>query len=572
MLKSQITRKKAPEMDPLKIGMGWKVEDLAKPQIIIESTFGDSHPGSAHLFEFSNRVRDAVNNNGGKGARYFATDMCDGIAQGHDGINYSLVSRDIIADLIEIHINATTFDGAVFISSCDKAVPAHLMAIGRNNIPSILMTGGVMEAGPNLLTLEQIGMYNAKHLRGEITQEELNTYKHSACPTCGACAFIGTATTMQIMGEALGLMLPGTAVMNATSQELLALPDMIGQRILAMAKDGIKPRDIVTKKSFENAIRVHAAISGSTNSLIHLPAIANNFGIELDAYDIDRLHRDIPYILNIRPVGQWPAEFFSYAGGVPRVMEEIKSYLHLDELTVTGKTVGGNLEDLRSTDYYERYSAKLEKYNVTAKEIIYPSSSPISTNGSVAILKGNLAPAGAVIKHTGVPKDMFHNVLRARPYDSEENALDALFKGEIQPGDAVIVRYEGPKGSGMPEMFYLTEAIASDPVIGSQILLITDGRFSGASRGPVVGHVSPEAAEGGPLALVEENDLIEIDIDKRSLAVIGFDAKEASEEAIERQFEIRRQKWHYTSADKGNGVLARYAKTAIAPMKGGYMV
>jgi len=337
-MKSQEIRKIAPEMDPLKLGMGWKVEDLDKPQIIVESTYGDSHPGSSHLLAFSEGAIKGIDEMGGKGARYFATDICDGMAQGHDGINYSLVSRDMIANLIEIHANATPFDAGVFISSCDKAVPAHLMAIGRVNIPSIIVTGGVMEAGPDLLTLEQIGAYSAKFQRGEITEEQFTYYKQHACPSCGSCSFIGTAATMQIMAEALGLMLPGSALLPATGAELPEYAYQAGKQAVVLAKSGITPRQMVTMESFENAVLVHAAISGSTNTLMHLPAIAHEFGLELNADSFDRLHRGAHYLLNIRPSGTWPAEYFHYAGGVPAIMEEIKEHLHLGVMTVTGKT------------------------------------------------------------------------------------------------------------------------------------------------------------------------------------------------------------------------------------------
>ena len=291
MLKSQEIRKIAPEMDPLRMGMGWTAEDLEKPQILIESTYGQSHPGSAHLLNLAQKASGGANAAGGKGALYFATDICDGMAQGHDGINYSLPSRDIIADLVEIHANATTFDGGVFLASCDKSVPALLMAIGRINIPSVFVTGGVMDAGPDLLTLEQIGKYSAMFRRGEITEEQFTYYKHHACPSCGACSFMGTASTMQIMAEALGLMLPGSALMPATCADLDEVARKAGETAVALAKKGIKASDIVTEKSFENAVMVHAAISGSTNSLLHLPAIAREFGIHLDAEAFDRLHR-----------------------------------------------------------------------------------------------------------------------------------------------------------------------------------------------------------------------------------------------------------------------------------------
>lgn len=568
---SQKIRAIAPEQDPLRMGMGWTVEDLAKPQILVESTFGDSHPGSAHLLELVEQTVSGVKASGGKAARYFATDICDGMAQGHDGINYSLASRDTIANLIEIHAGATPFDGGVFLSSCDKAVPAHLMAIGRINMPSILVTGGVMDAGPDLLTLEQIGKYSAQCARGEITPEKLTWYKQHACPSCGACSFMGTASTMQIMGEALGLMLPGSALMPATCEDLGLVARQAGRQVMELARRGLRPRDMVTMKSFENAIMVHAAISGSTNSLLHIPAIAHEFGLELDAEMFDRLHRDAHYLLDIRPAGTWPAQYFYYAGGVPRVMEEIRSMLHLDVMTVTGKTLGENLDELKASGFYDKCDAYCASVGLTWQDIIRPFDRAIGTDGAIAILKGNLAPDGAVIKHTACPKEMFSSLLRARPFDSEEEALDAVLKHKIQPGDAVIIRYEGPKGSGMPEMFYTTEAISSDPQLGRSIALITDGRFSGASTGPSVGHVSPEAAEGGPIALVEEGDLIEMDIPERKLEIVGVQGERKTPEEMERILAERKLRWVPREKKYTQGVLKIYSEHAVSPMDGGYM-
>lgn len=446
-LRSQKLRKIAPEIDPLRLGTGWKLEDLSKPQIIIESTFGDSHPGSGHLLELVEEARKGIAEAGGFGARYFCTDICDGESQGHDGINYSLPSRDMIANMIEIHANATPFDGGVFIASCDKGMPAHLMAVGRVNIPSIVVTGGVMDAGPDLLTLEQIGKYNAMCERGEITKEKMEFYKHNACPSCGACSFMGTASTMQIMAEALGLMLPGSALMPATSQDLREFARKAGEQAVWLARHDLTPDKIVTMDSFENAIMVHAAISGSTNSLLHIPAIAKEFGIKIDGNTFDRLHRGAHYLLNIRPAGEWPAQFFYYAGGVPAIMEEIKDMLHLDVMTVTGKTLGENLEELKRNGFYEKCESYLKKWNLKREDVIRPFDKPFGTDGSIAILKGNLAPNGAVVKHTAVPKEMFQAVLRARPYNCEEDAIKAVLTHEIKPGDAVIIRYEGPKAA-----------------------------------------------------------------------------------------------------------------------------
>lgn len=573
MLPSQKLREIAPELDPLRLGTGWSVEDLSRPQIIIESTFGDSHPGSGHLLELVEEARRGVRDAGGFGARYFTTDICDGEAQGHDGINYSLASRDMIANMIEIHANATPFDGGVFIASCDKGMPAHLMGLARVDVPCVVVTGGVMDAGPDLLTLEQIGAYHAMFERGEITEEQMTFYKQHACPSCGACSFMGTASTMQIMAEALGLMLPGTALMPATSKELREAAYEAGKRSVELARLGMKPSDFITMDSFENAILVHAAISGSTNSLLHLPAIAHEFGLTIDGDTFDRLHRGAHYLLDIRPAGFWPAQYFYYAGGVPRIMEEIKSFLHLDAMTVTGKTLGENLEDLKANGFYDRCEALLQEKapGHTWQEIIRPFDQAFGEDGSIAVLYGNIAPQGAVVKHTVVPKPMWKAILKARPFDCEEDAIEAVLTHKICPGDAVIIRYEGPKGSGMPEMFYTTEAIASDEELGSSIALLTDGRFSGASKGPAIGHISPEAAEGGPIACIEEGDLIEIDIPNRILRLVGLHGETCSEQTIEEALRDRKEALPPFTSKYTKGALKIYSEHAVSPIKGGYM-
>lgn len=571
VMKSQELRELAPELDPLRIGTGWKVEDLDKMQIFIESTYGDSHPGSAHLNELVGYVEESLQKVNAKGAKYYATDMCDGEAQGHDGINYSLCSREMMTNMIEIQYEATPFDGCVFLSSCDKAVPAHLKAIARLNAPSIIIPGGVMNAGPDLLTLEQIGKYSAQYQRGEITLDEFNYYKHNACPSCGACSFIGTATTMQIMSEALGLALPGTSLLPATSQELKDVAKNIGGHIRFLVERNIKPSDILTKEAFENAIMVHAAIAGSTNALLHLPAIAHEAGIELTGEDFDRIHRTIPYILNLRPSGFYPAQYYYYAGGTPTIMEAIKDHLHLDVMTVTGKTLGENLEELKKNGYYERCFAHLKDVHVKREDIILPASKPLNEEGAIAILKGNLAPEGAVVKHSAVPEAMKEVVLSARVFDCEEDAIDAILKHRINPGEAVFIRYEGPKGSGMPEMFYTTEAISSDPELSASIALLTDGRFSGASKGPAIGHISPEAASGGPIALVEDGDLIEISVKNRALNIVGIAGKRTPLNLVDKVLQERKEKWQPKKAKYSKGVMAMYTKHAVSPMKGGYM-
>ena len=577
-LTSQKMRKLAPELDPLRIGTGWNKEDLDKVQVMIESTYGDSHPGSGHLNILVEEVRKGIEEEGGFGARYFCTDICDGESQGTDGINYSLASREMIANMIEIHANATPFDAGVYLSSCDKGVPGNLIGMARVNIPAVFVPGGTMNAGPEMLTLEQLGMYSAKFERGEISEEKLDWAKCNACPSCGACSFIGTASTMQIMAEALGLALPGSALMPATSPDLLAFAREAGRQSVRLATmEHMCPSDIVTMESFENAILVHAAISGSTNCLLHLPAIAHEFGIEITGDTFDRLHRSARYLLDVRPAGRWPAECFYYAGGVPAIMEEIKEHLHLNVMTVTGKTLGENLDELRANGFYEKCNHWLDEFNkryqlnLTREDIIRPYDKAIGTDGSIAILRGNLAPEGAVIKHTACPKEMFKAVLRARPFDSEEECLDAVLKHKVQKGDAVFIRYEGPKGSGMPEMFYTSEAISSDKELGKSIALITDGRFSGASTGPVIGHCSPEAVDGGPIALVEEGDLIGIDVKERKLNIIGVNGVHKTPEEIDEILKKRRKNWKPRAPKYSKGVMGLFTRHAVSPMKGAYL-
>lgn len=570
-MKSQQLRKLAPELDSLRLGSGWKIDELSKPQIIVESSYGHSHPGSAHLDKLVDEAGIGIKEKGGRAANYFVTDICDGEAQGHDGMNYSLVSRDIMAAMMEIHVKATPFDAGVFIASCDKSVPAHLMAIARLDMPAIFMPGGIMKAGPNLLTLEQIGTYSAQYERKEITEEQFMVYKRDACPDCGACSFMGTASTMQVMAEALGIALPGSALIPAHLPELKETARKAGEHALGLAKEELKPSDIMTIQAFENAIMVHAAIAGSSNSLLHLPAIAHELGIQLSPDLFDKIHRKIPYLLNIRPSGFWPGEYFWYAGGVPAIMEEIKEFLHLDVMTVTGKTLEENLKDLQLNGFYENCHKYLPTLGVKVGDIIKPLHTPIKAQGAIAILKGNLAPEGAVVKHSAISPRLMQVTLKARVFDCEENAIEAVLQKKIHPGEAVFIRYEGPKGSGMPEMFYTTEAIASDPELVETIALITDGRFSGATRGPAIGHVSPEASEGGPIALVENDDLIRIDIPARTLDIIGTDSIERSVEEIEKILSERRAHWIKPESQYKKGILNIYTHNSVSPMKGAYM-
>ena len=570
-MKSQELRKLAPELDSLRLGSGWSIEDLSKPQIIVESSYGHSHPGSAHLNKLVEEAGKGISDAGGRAANYYVTDICDGEAQGHDGMNYSLVSRDIMAAMMEIHIKATPFDAGIFITSCDKSVPAHLMAIARLNMPALLLPGGIMKAGPNLLTLEQIGTYSAQYERKEISEEQFLAYKKDACPTCGACSFMGTASTMQVMAEALGIALPGSALIPTHVHYIKEISRYAGQRSVELGKEELLPSDILTIDAFRNAIMVHAAIAGSSNSLLHLPAIAHELGIDLPPELFDEIHRQIPFLLNIRPSGFWPGEYFWYAGGVPAILEELKDVLNLDVRTVTGKSLGENLETLRTNGFYEGCRKYLSPLGVNVSDIIKPFKSPIRKQGAIAILKGNLAPEGAVVKHAAISPNLMQATLTARVFDSEEEALQAVLQKNIHPGEAVFIRYEGPKGSGMPEMFYTSEAISSDKELGKSIALITDGRFSGASTGPVIGHCSPEAVDGGPIALVEEGDLIEIDVMERKLNIIGIAGERKTAEEIDEILKERRKNWRPREPKYRKGVLRLFSQHAASPMKGAYL-
>jgi dihydroxy-acid dehydratase len=420
-------------------------------------------------------------------------------------------------------------------------------------------------------------MYSAKYERGEIDEARLAWAKENACPSCGACSFIGTASTMQIMAEAMGLSLPGSALLPATSPDLRNYAYRAGKRVVGLVKEGLTPKDIVTMDALENAIMVHAAISGSTNTLLHLPAIAHEYGLEIDGDTFDRLHRGAHYLLDLRPAGKWPAEFFYYAGGVPAIMEEIRDVLHLDAMTVTGKTLGENLDELKKDGFYERCQKWLDKANerygihITKEDIIRSYDNAIGTEGSIAVMKGNLAPEGAVIKHTACPEEMYKAVLYARPFDSEEECLEAVLRHKVNKGDAVFIRYEGPQGSGMPEMFYTSEAISSDKELGRSIALITDGRFSGASTGPVIGHCSPEAQTGGPIALVEEGDLIELDVFARKLNIIGIKGEKKTPEEVDAELAKRRAAWQPKPRKYKSGVLRLFSELAASPMKGAYL-
>ena len=542
----------APEIDALRQGMDWDTADIARRQILIDSTFGDSHPGSVHLDRLAEQAADGVKYSGAKPSQYTVTDMCDGIAQGHDGMNYSLVSRDMIAGMTEIHAKASAFDGMVVLSSCDKSVPAHLMAMARLNLPAVHVPGGVMPAAADGFTLEQIGNVNVRYRQGNLSKEGFAQCQRDACPSCGACQFMGTAATMQVMSEALGLALPHSALMPANLKFIDNMAKAAGRAVVNLVENDIRISDILTEKALYNAIVIHGAVGGSTNAMLHMPAIAHEMGLPLDMKLFDRVHREIPYLVDTRPVGKYTTELFWYAGGVPRLMLLLKDHLHLDVMTVTGRTLGENLAEMeQQLPFYEGY---LHNYRLQPSDIIHK----LSDRGAIAVLSGNIAQDGAVVKYTGLPQNMQVFEGKARVFDNELAARNAIIEKKIQPGDCIVIRYAGPKGSGMPEMFYTTEALCADPVLVSSTAIITDGRFSGASKGPCIGHISPEAAEGGNIALIQEGDIIRIDIPNRRIDVLDVD------------LESRRQAWQYTPPQE-SGILGIYKKLAVSAMKGGYM-
>ena len=571
MYNSQVNRQNNPEVDPLLIGTGWTTEDLSKPQILLESTAGDSHPGSRHLDKLVRNAANGVYKAGGKPAAFTVTDICDGIATGHAGMRYSLTSRDLIAGMVEVHAGSLPFDAMITFSSCDKAVPAHLMAMAGINIPALHVCGGSMLPGPGFSTAVTRYATASKANTGRECQQDDRFVTLNACAGCGACQYMGTASTMQVMAEALGLCLPGNALMPATSNLINQISDRAGQASLHLLENDIRPDSILTAKAFENALMVHAAVAGSTNALLHLPAIANLAGVTLKPDDFDRFHKKIPVLISLQMSGRWPTQILWYAGGTPAIMRELREHLHLDAMTVTGRSLGDNLNCLEHEGFFNRAALYLKNYKIEPGDVIQTLERPYKAGGGLRILYGNLAPDGAVIKHAAVSSEMQHHTGPARPYDSEAEAIKAIEKGDIQPGDVIVIRYEGPKGSGMPEMFKTTEVLYNHPELGGTVVLVTDGRFSGATRGPAVGHVTPEAAAGGALALVKPGDIIKMDIQGQTLDIVGVDRQPVSpDEAIE-ILAARRKTWPGFTP-KHKGVLGLFTRMAGPTHKGASML
>lgn len=565
-MKSERERALWPQFDALQMGSGFTSGDIARPQILVEDVFGDSHPGSVHLNRLTEQVKYGVYQSGGVPCMYHTTDICDGCAQGHDGMNIVLASREAICDMVEVHASAVPWDGMVLCSSCDKSVPAHLKAIARMNIPAVFLPGGSMRPGPYQTTSLAAGELSLKNRRGETTREELRDYQMTGCPSEGACTFLGTASTMQCMAEALGIALPGSALAPATMRDILELARNTGYAAMHLAKEGITPDRILTREAFENAVVIHSAIGGSTNATLHLPAIARELGISLEPELFDEINHRIPHLGNINPSGQHLTESFWFAGGIPYVQTLLKNQLHLDVLTATGKTLGENLEELERGGFFTRYLGYLANYGLTRDQVIFPVEKAVET-GSIAILRGNIAPEGSVIKYSACVEEMRRHRGPARVFDSEEAAHDAVAEGRIDPGDVIVIRYEGPRGSGMPELLMTTEAIVCDKRLNGSVALVTDGRFSGATRGAAIGHVSPEAARGGPIAFIEDGDIIEYSVSDRTLNVVGIHGRELSSDRIAEIF-AERQRRGVVPRPARRGLFKRYTENAESAMKG----
>lgn len=527
--------------------LGMTEEEMKKPMVGIVSSYNEIVPGHMNLDKIVEAVKLGVAMAGGTPVVFPAIAVCDGIAMGHIGMKYSLVTRDLIADSTECMALAHQFDALVMVPNCDKNVPGLLMAAARINVPTVFVSGGPMLAGhvkghkTSLSSMfEAVGAYTA----GTITEEDVKEYERKTCPTCGSCSGMYTANSMNCLTEVLGMGLKGNGTIPAVYSERIKLAKHAGMQVMEMYRRNIRPRDIMTKEAFMNAMTMDMALGCSTNSMLHLPAIAHEAGVDLNVDIANEISARTPNLCHLAPAGPTYMEDLNEAGGIYAVMNEIskKGLLNLDCMTVTGKTVGENIKNCPNLN----------------PEVIRPVENPYSQTGGIAILKGNLAPDSAVVKRSAVVPEMLKHEGPARVFDCEEDAIAAIKGGKIVAGDVVVIRYEGPKGGpGMREMLNPTSAIAGMG-LGSTVALITDGRFSGASRGASIGHASPEAAVGGPIALVEEGDRISIDIDNHSLNVLVSDE----------ELEARRAKWQPREPKVTSGYLARYASLVTSADKG----
>jgi dihydroxy-acid dehydratase len=568
-LRSQRLRLINHQGDALRLGMNWTEEDLGKPQVLVDSAYGHGHPGTFHFRELIEEVSNGIFEAGGKPGVFTVSDICDGVVQATSGMSYSLISRDIMAAMVEIHALGHPHDGMVLISGNDKSVPAHLLAIARCDLPAIHLPGGTQLNAPDFVTSDKMWSMGAEVERGDLPQRDFDLAERGACPTCGACQFMGSASTGQVLAEALGLALPGSALVPAPLTKLLRYARATGKQLLPLIDSGLSPRRILTRDAFENAIILHAAVGGSTNALLHLPVIAREAGVNIGIDDFDRIHRRVPVLANVKTTGRYPVEYFWYAGGVPAVMLELREMLHLDVLTVTGKTLGANLAEIEASPFFmaERLGY-LKNVKVARDEIIRSRTDPFGTDGGVAVLYGNLAPDGAMIKTFSVPKQMHVHTGQARVFDFEEEAVHALVQRQVTAGDVLVIRYEGPRANGMPEMYYAAAILSADPVLNTTTAIVTDGRYSGAMRGPCIGHVAPEAIEGGPIGLVEDGDLISIDVPRRRLDIVGVAAESLPPAEIEEVLAERRRIWRPPRPRHEAGILSLYARVARGASEG----
>ena len=548
---------KAPHRSLL-YALGLTREEMKRPLIGVVNAANEVVPGHLHLGKIAEAVKAGIRMAGGTPMEFPAIAVCDGLAMNHEGMRFSLTSREVITDSIEIMATAHPFDALVFIPNCDKIVPGMLMAMMRLNLPSIIMSGGPMLAGRNNTDLISVFEGVGAVRNGTMTEEELEDLTENACPGCGSCSGMYTANTMNCLCEAMGVALPGNGTTPAVSAARIRLAKQAGMQVMELLEKNIRPRDIVTEQSVHNAVAADMALGGSTNTTLHLPAVFGEAELSLSLDIFDDISRKTPNICKLSPAGTQHIEDLHRAGGIPAVMGALldKGLVHGEALTVTGKTVAENIKELKA--------------HIIDPDVIRIDK-PYAKEGGIAILRGNLAPEGCVIKHTACPKAMFKATLTARPFDCEEDAIDAILHGRIHPGDAVFIRYEGPRGSGMPEMFYTGEAICSDPALASSVALITDGRFSGASRGPVIGHVSPEAAAGGPIALVEEGDIIELDVEARRLEITGVKGEHKTPEEMDAILAERKANWKGFTSKYTHGLLKLYSQHAVSAMKGAYM-
>ena len=527
--------------------LGYTKEEMERPLVGIVSSYNEIVPGHMNLDKITQAVKMGVAMAGGTPVVFPAIAVCDGIAMGHTGMKYSLVTRELIADSTECMAKAHQFDALVMIPNCDKNVPGLLMAAARINVPTVFVSGGPMLAGHvdgrkrSLSSMfEAVGAYEA----GKMTAEKVEEYVNKVCPTCGSCSGMYTANSMNCMTEVLGMGLRGNGTIPAVYSERIRLAKHAGMKVMELLKNNVRPSDIMTKKAFLNCLTVDMALGCSTNTLLHLPAIAHEAGVELNMDIANEISAKTPNLCHLAPAGPTYMEDLNEAGGVYAVMNELskKGLLYEDQITVTGKTVGENIKDVHNLN----------------PEVIRPIDNPYMAQGGIAVLKGNIAPDTGIVKQSAVVPEMMVHEGPARVFDCEEDAIKAIKGGDIVPGDVVVIRYEGPKGGpGMREMLNPTSAIAGMG-LGDSVALITDGRFSGASRGASIGHVSPEAAVGGPIALIEEGDIIKIDIPNNSLNV------DVSDEELAK----RKEKWQPREPKITDGYLRRYAALVTSGNRG----